>query len=441
MSALERKNKANYVLTSRTIGFFLFILGSLGIRARTTESITLLLTGLAIVIYGKLYPVQIDVYKKWWMFATAAQICFFIAPNARHPDTLIKCFIYVLLATILLFIIQTDWKELSGLFRIMEAVSFLVSVYIIFFRMFPRLYLRWIVPHLGYGAAQKALNEANAGYGAALGDSYTYGDYLIMMGIAVFLGKDFSSGRKRIYPKLLIIIGLSGMLMEGRKGELISAILVVLLMYMVCRENTRAIKVSMRKLIFLTTMLIVVAMILSIAHKQGYLYRFYVMYNRIMGNAGGDFSTGRLDRWKTALQIFSDHPFLGVGWGGYTHYLSGSYTANIDNNMYGSVHNCLLQLLCETGIIGTSLILAPYLLILIKTYKHNYRLRKNHYTNICQSRCTVFSLSIQFFFFFLFFIDPVFYNQYFWIVYMIAVAVESYSMNCDRFFTTPLYRS
>lgn len=429
MSLLEKKNNANYVLTSRMMGLLLFILGSLGIRARTTETITLFLICLSIIIYDRIYPFQIDSYKKWWMFATTAQICFFIAPNARHPETLIKSFLYVILVTILLFMIRTDWKELSRLFRIMEVISLLASVYIIFFRIFPKLYLNWIVPHLGYSAAQKALNEANVGYGAALGDSYTYGDYLIMMGIAAFLGEDAAFGRKRIYPKIFIMICLSGMIMEGRKGELLSAIFVLLCMYIFCKEKTRTIRGTTKKLFFVTIMLISVANILSVAYKNGYLYRFYIMYNRIIGNIGGDFSTGRLERWKTAFEIFLSHPLWGVGWGGYTRYLSGKYIANIDKNMYASVHNCFLQLLCETGIIGTCLILFPYLLIFIKTYKHNCMLRKNNYADVRQGCCTIFSLSIQLFFFFIFFLDPVFYNQYFWIVYMIAVAVESYSMN------------
>lgn len=56
--------------------------------------------------------------------------------------------------------------------------------------------------------------------------------------------------------------------------------------------------------------------------------------------------SGRSDRWGAAIQLFSQRPILGWGWGGY---LTG----------YGAVHNTYLTSLCDIGILGTILLITP----------------------------------------------------------------------------------
>lgn len=427
MPVSRSNGKSNYVLTLMAIGFFLYLLGSFGIRARTTDAIILVIILFALGIYGGWRRIQIDTYKKLWLFATIAQICAYIAPNARHPESLVKCLIYVLLVTIVLLLIKTDWIELKKLFRLMGIISLMASIYISFFRFFPDLYIKLVIPYLGVNTAHKVLENMPFGYGAALGDSYTYGDYLIMIGIAVFLSKDIATGKKDNLAKLFIILCLLGMLMEGRKGELLAATIVVVFVYFITGGHRRF-KLNKRALLTLFGIIILLVFLLPYLNNNGFLYRFNVMFMRLKDSTG-DFSTGRVGLWKVALEIFGNHPIFGVGWGGYTNYLSGHYISNIDKNMYTSVHNCFLQLLCETGIVGTCFILAPYLIIMIKTLKHLYFLKAEHFRNSVQAVCTIFSLSLQMFFAIVFFIDPVFYNPFFWHAYMIAVAVECYSAN------------
>lgn len=436
---LKTCDKPNYVLTASVIGFFLFLLGSLGIRARATNVLMMLMFVFSLTFLGDWRYIVVDSYKKWWCLATLAQIVIFILPNARHPENLTKTLLHVILLTVFLLFIETNWYEVNNVFKLTKTISLFVASYVIFFRIFPQLYIKWIIPHLDAQTAEKVTENMMFGYGAALGNSYTYGDYLIMMGLAVFLGEKFAYKNdnfqsKRKHTSLYIFICMLGILMEGRKGELLSAILTVCTLYFV-ESNFTVFKLNVKTIFWVLIVMFFLYFVVSYLNDLGFLYRFNVMFDRLNGGRG-DYSTGRIDRWKKSLEIFYENPLWGIGWGGYTHYSSGSYIAYLDKNAYSSVHNSLLQLLCESGLLGTSLILIPYSILFGKTLKHIKRLKNRESFSQEQVICSIFSFTLQLFFFLASFLDPVFYNHYFWFPYMIAIAVESYATRKEYGLTT-----
>ena len=57
--------------------------------------------------------------------------------------------------------------------------------------------------------------------------------------------------------------------------------------------------------------------------------------------------------WKTAARMFSDHPLLGVGPGGYQRHFTAYHPGLLDNeNPWSSAHNLYLHQLAERGLLG-----------------------------------------------------------------------------------------
>lgn len=67
-------------------------------------------------------------------------------------------------------------------------------------------------------------------------------------------------------------------------------------------------------------------------------------------NAGHSFGV-RLDILKDSLKMFKDYPIFGVGWGNF-HYVFSQYRTFIGRAEYYRMHNELLQIVLETGILG-----------------------------------------------------------------------------------------
>ncbi|GLS04189.1 hypothetical protein GCM10007860_13350 [Chitiniphilus shinanonensis] len=71
----------------------------------------------------------------------------------------------------------------------------------------------------------------------------------------------------------------------------------------------------------------------------------------------------RLVEWRKAWMTFLMHPLLGVGWSGYPAYSVSLHSAPelaraMESKLFTHSHNSLLNLLAETGIVGTACVLA-----------------------------------------------------------------------------------
>ena len=74
-----------------------------------------------------------------------------------------------------------------------------------------------------------------------------------------------------------------------------------------------------------------------------------------------DVPVDRQIAWHTALRLFSTHPFVGVGYGGYASAAlpaMGGVTDARYPNIYFDAHSVLLQVLAEGGVVGAALFLA-----------------------------------------------------------------------------------
>ena len=83
----------------------------------------------------------------------------------------------------------------------------------------------------------------------------------------------------------------------------------------------------------------------------------------------GDTTNGRIAMWGIALTMFSRHPIIGNGW--YYYY----YNAALWENAH--VHNIYIQLLTETGVVGT-LIFGVFMVMSYKRTIEILKISKKH---------------------------------------------------------------
>lgn len=430
---VSSKKKNNGILITLIIILFSFSLCSIGLRQRYGY----LVLGTLTLILGCKYSlktINISQLKAYSIFLFMSLVIVYLIPSARYDTATINFYIYVSICTLTILLSITDYREIFKIFKIIEIFSMIIALYITFFRIFPQLYFEIVYPFLSERTAEMVLENSKVGYGAAIGQSYTFSDYVMMLGISSAIGKNFQDMGKYNKKKILIAILCLGIVFEGRKGELLSTLLTIIFICAVFTDH-RKMKYPNVKIPFWGSGLLLAILAIPILYRGGLLYRFVTMLERIQLRRSGmnvDFTSGRFTLWTNAINLFLSFPILGAGWGRFANYTTGIFTDVADGQAIRDVHNCFLQLLCETGIIGTLIILLPLFFIYRKTILQTLRLKHNlkKYNEIIQMN--IFSLCMQTYFIVLFFLDPVFYNSFYWCSFAIIIIIQDFALREER---------
>lgn len=425
--------KTNRVLSVYVTYFLLFATCSFGVRLRWLF-LLMLFSVVLVAFVTKTTKIIIGNNIKTWICITSACVFFSLCPNARYEEDSLICIVCLIITTVVILLCRTNIAEGLLIEKILLRVAVFVALYITFFRIFPDIYISVVVPYLDREVANKVVHNFSTGYGVMIGNSFVYGDYLIMAGIAFAVGKDITKKENNsVKEKLIIIALLFGMLMEGRKGELFSAIFAISLVYFI-HSNLRKIKIQMRSILFLILFLLSFGFVLSNGVLDPFLVRFHIFFDRFSFQGAGnniDFSSGRIQLWRTAFNLFLENPIIGVGWGNFAHYVTGVYSVDLVEIKH--VHNVLLELLCEIGILGTSMVLGPLFYLVHSIYQHTLVIRKKRYVNYLESKWNIFAITMLVFYLTLSFFDPIFYGVAFWCMLLIVLIFENLSLKiADR---------
>ncbi len=430
---IKESKQNNRMLIVLVLIFFSFSLCSFGLRQR--YGFFLLGSSALLLGFKSCFKIiNFTPMKKLVLILFGSLVTVYLIPSARYDVTTISFFIYVFICILTILYSTTNFKEVTVVFRLIELFSMMLALYITFFRIFPHLYFDNIYPYLSDRTAEMVLENTNVGYGAAVGQSYTFSDYIMMLGISSALGKNLQNKGKYKGKKIIVVILCFGILFEGRKGEFLSTILTILFIAILF-FRPRRIKYPKEKLTFCVCALLLGLFTVPILYKEGLLFRFVLMIDRIQKKGLGmdvDFTSGRFELWNNALKLFLKFPIWGCGWGRFANYTTGSFVGDVSNQAIKDVHNCFLQLLCETGIIGTFIILVPLFRIYKKTICQSMRIRHNMEQNHQIIQMNIFSLCMQTYFLIVFFLDPVFYNPFYWCSFAIVVIIEDFALKEER---------
>ena len=294
-----------------------------------------------------------------------------------------------------------------------------------------------IVPEVYYSVFQKLLSDESKamndqlitnGYSVAIGAKVIISDDIIAFGVvfcvsSLLLGQGEKYNRNRLYIALTILF-LITMVLVNRKTEII-AIGIAIMFLFVSNLNYSSSYQKSRKVVILVVISTVLIAVLYFLYSIDLLGRYGVFIERIVNNivygSGKDISSGRLLLWTAAFSLFLDNPIFGIGWGNYSEYVPNAVSVGGVNEIH-NVHNCYLQLLCETGIVGTAIFIVLILFIFFKMFQYGIELKNKKADSIYRvlmSSC----LAYQLFFLVTAAIDPTFYSLIFWCLYSLSVVM------------------
>lgn len=276
----------------------------------------------------------------------------------------------------------------------------------VFFR---ELYINQILPFLDSipGSLSKS-HYLYSGFNPGLTTHYSTNGMYISIFCLLFFIEYLNSKSKKDFIKLLI--AFIALLIVGKKGATFFTVLSFIISYFVINRDKISKKIGR---FFLLTASLILAFYISLS----FIPQVTIVFDRFINtiNTGGDLLTGRGQFYSLALRIWNNNLLFGCGWGNFSNYYQMELL-HIFKVDYLDAHNVYLQLLCETGLIGASLIIG----IMIYCYIGTIRKLKEKYTN---NNWIKFSFAFQTFFLLYCFSGNPLYDAQCYIIYFICIGI------------------
>ena len=348
----------------------------------------------------------------------------FLRPDSKHDTDAIVYIMSMIICSGFMLFAEPGKQEYGKILKvfIISAVAF--CAFVLFFAVFEEFFWDSYFTIVSRASKVYLLKYVNRGYSPVLGGSCTITDYVIMLGRAFFVGTLLSKEKKGIINVVYLIpvlIFILAILIVGRRGELLSIGLTLVFIY----GLTQTKKQLAIKLLILTALAILGIIIfvnyLEELKEISFLRRYVMTIENIL--EGSDTSSGRTELYGIAIAIFAKNPLFGIGFGSFSNYVTAEFHA-AHGSAVADVHNVYLQYLCETGIVGTILILTPIFYIFVKTVAQTKRLYKKTDRGediVLAAKLNGISLTIQTFFLIVGVLDPCFSKNIFWCFFILSV--------------------
>lgn len=347
----------------------------------------------------------------------------FLRPDSRHDADSVSYILSMLITCVFVFLAAPDTREAGRTLKVLAWAGVLMAAYVTFFVVFEDLFWDSVFRILTPVAQEYLLFFVPAGYAVTLGGC-TYTCYSLFFGMAACCGLlCIGSGwtKKRTGLLALCAFQMLALILVGRRGELLGALVCcAVLILAMCSPKQR------RLLIFGGIVLMAVFFGLMVLYlpqlKQiSFLGRYIVTIENLLN--GHDVTSGRLTLYQIAFRAFREHPILGIGWDQFQTLVPAEY---LTDPVVGieDTHCIYLQFLCETGIVGTPLIIAPLLYYYWQVCAQFRRLKQRRSESGELSLAfglSVSSFMIQSFLLLVGIYDPNFQRIIFWCFYALSI--------------------
>jgi O-antigen ligase len=200
----------------------------------------------------------------------------------------------------------------------------------------------------------RLLHEYSAGQYSGLNGARGLAAASMNIAMCYFISGILSQGKIKLKQMVYCTICFAAMLCTGQRSQVIIIVCVVFIMLFFLSD--RKIRKSILRF-FLIFSIITIAILIFVPQANITIQRFTSL---------NDYSTlnGRLDLWQYAIQLFKQKPIFGNGLGSFSNL----------NSLYGQgsvneAHNMYLQLLAETGLVGSVLYFSFFICCLIICFK------------------------------------------------------------------------
>lgn len=176
-----------------------------------------------------------------------------------------------------------------------------------------------------------------------------YADYLLFSLFMLLFVVDREIDTNRYYRAVFLLVPLPFILIsllgtQSRSG--IGALFVGI--FVLASTNWRLIfKILQKRKFFVSSAGVLFGFVLLIFSRD------WAIISRFQSLTAGEATGGRFDRWSQYIDVLLDSYFIGVGWGQHQQYIESGF----------SLHNSLVQVTVELGIIGAIVLILIWLLV------------------------------------------------------------------------------
>ena len=175
---------------------------------------------------------------------------------------------------------------------------------------------------------------------------------------------------------------------------------------------------------FIKYLILIIVTILSIVLAYALIPQVTTVLNRFIGMEDDGNLVGRYMWWAAAYESFLNHKWIGIGWFGFRNIVAPTvfYT--------GHAHNIYIQLLCETGIVGTIIFVSWFLYAFIISTKFLQYIAKNKMTVAPYfSTLALFCMIYQGYFLMYGLTGNPLYDPYVYPIYLVACVIPIYYLH------------
>lgn len=375
----------------------------------------LICASLIIVISKKKLLLYVDPLTILWGVVTI-NILFSIVTSSVDNAKIME-FVTFFVGFLVLLTCRTDLKMHKKALKVIRVMSIYYASTIWIQMLVPSVYhayLNLLPSDISWNVKTGIGAEINY-MGFSTNSGFTAGHIVAGM-IVSFCG--LLSGTTSKYKKrdIMIFIFLTvSLLMTGKRGHLLAACVALIIMFVI---STKGIK----RLVRINAIILALAAVLTLAIVLGEALSvipfFNEFWNTFTGLVNGeDVTSGRIQLYQYSLQLFQENPIFGIGWGEFKEAGSIVYSKSLD------VHNVYLQLLCETGIVGTILVLVSLFVSLFSTNRQWKMFSGNQHMNTLEKELSLFSMGYQVFFLLYSFTGNPLYDNNYVILYFFACSL------------------
>lgn len=361
---MKNKNNVNYGMNLKYLSSILYLILMISIYLMIFVNSTILynksimfmilFSVLMLFLFKKVHFYRFDSIKFSWLF-----VGIFSVFNVLYSKDFYSSLYWVIFLLIIILLIEVD-LELSffeALFSKVELITFFFALTIILNVFVKNLMTNYLILLVKKGSYNYLNIEVSQGiYSGILAEK---GSAAVAMVIG--LGMTFSKilVHKKIHFKqiLLVCIYFIAIFFTGKRSLTFIPIMSFIVCFLVCKEKGKYKKIISLSLVF--------TIFLYIALKFIPQTRIIIERILLLIDDGGINTNGRSTvLWPICFRMYNLNKLFGVGLNTFNGYFS-------DYGIWGSwnahAHNTYIQLLGETGIIGTGIYCTSFIISLIKT--------------------------------------------------------------------------
>jgi len=252
------------------------------------------------------------------------------------------------------------------------------------------------------------VNLLNRGAFAGITGQTGINSFYISIFIAIVFCKLINSSNRKLIFMIALAIAMIALLLTVKRSQVIVNGVAMLIVFFVFSKGNKESIFNFVKIPFLVV--IVGYFILTNIPATNTVIEKFSMFAE-----SSDFTNGRMYLWNATINIFNEHPIIGVG--------AGTIGMNLDE----MTHNIYIQMLGEMGILGFVSFTMAFILSVLKTLKIiNICLRGKSGSNI-QKYSLALGLYLQIYFILYGLSGNPLYSPIYLIVYMQMISIVNSS--------------